>query len=302
MTCLPPAEPSSLPALPSPIHFTPHLPENLAVLDPRVTAVLQRWARFQKQLYQRFTEILAEAEPGCAALLVQCDGDPGATGNAWTAIHARAVDLGSRLHDTWNDQVEPRLVEIEADPAIEDYARHELDALADRMEIELEATRLRVFADAARSLWARAREECPASLSCTQCGAPVSVPVTFGAIDVPCEACRTLNPYEPSARIRMIEHSCVHPLCEEATWDQWLAMRRAEQQLHASREETLVLLQAYERAQITYWRAYLSARVAMLPRSAAAFDADLRGKMQQWYEQVAHRAAWARADRPRMLA
>lgn len=272
------------------------------MLDPRVTAVLTRWARFQQQLYQRFCEVLAEAEQGCAALLHQCDHDPGAMGNAWTAMHARAVDLGTRLHDTWNDEVQPRLDELDADISVEAHARTELDALADRMEIELEGTRLRVFADAARSLWARAQQEAPPSLHCTQCGSPIAVPATFQAVNVPCESCRALNTYEPGARIRMIEHFCVHPLCEEAAWDQWLAMRRAEQLLHASREETLALLQAYERAQITYWHTYLTARVAMLPDTAAAFEADLRGKMGQWYQQVNHSAAWARAGRPRALA
>lgn len=276
-------------------------PRRTTVPDPRVIAVLERWTRFQQQLYQRFTEILAEAEPGCAALLTRCDDDPAAMSNAWTAVHARAVDLGRRLHDTWSDQVQPRLDELDAGVAVEDQARAELDALADRMEIELEAARLRVFAGAARSLWARARPSSPASLPCTQCGAPIPVPASFQAVNVPCPSCRALVTYEPGARVRMIEHFCVHPLCEEAAWDQWLAMRHAEQRLHASREETLDLLQAYERAQITYWHAYLSARVGMLPRTAEAFDADLRGKMQQWYEQVAHRSAWARAGRPRAL-
>ena len=271
------------------------------MLHPRITAVLQRWSQFQHDLHQRFTQVLTEAETGCADLLDQCDQDPAAMANAWTAMHARAAALGTRLDDTWNDQVEARLEEAEADPTVEASARAELEALQERMEVELEATRLRVFANAARKIWARALAEAAPRLSCSQCGTVLTVPATFRSANVPCLACRALNTYEPGHRIRMIEHFCVHPLCEEATWEQWLEMRKAEQALHASRTETLGLLQAYERAQIGYWDAYLRTRIGMLPETESNYDADLRGRMQQWYRQVEHSSAWAGAGRPRAL-
>lgn len=270
-------------------------------VDPRVAAVLQRWQRFQQQIEQRFVEVLAEAEHGCAALLEHCDHDPAAMSNAWTAMHARAMDLGTRLADTWDEQVEPRLDELDVDVELEQRARAELDAMLDRMEVELERARLRIFAGAARTLWARALRDQPDHLRCPQCGASQPVPATFSAVNVACPCCGSLVTYEPGRRVRMIESTCVHPLCEEAAWEQWLAMRRAERHLHAARTETLELLSAFEKAQILYWHTYLQARVALLPHTAQSFTDDLRGRLQAWYQQVEHHAAWARAGRPRAL-
>ncbi len=268
---------------------------------PPLTAVLDRWSSFHRQLFERFTALMTEAEQGCATLLSQQDDDPAVMANAWTAMQGRASDLGMRLEDTFTDQVEPYLDELDVDEDTCDRLRAELDALQDRMEIELEATRLRVFAGAARTLWARALKQASPQLSCSQCAAPVAAPATLCSVNVSCPHCGSLVTYEPGARVRMLEHVAVHPLAEEQAWPQWLEMRRAEQRLHASREETLPLLQAYERAQLAYWHTYLRAKAALLPRVAADFDRDLRGKMQQWYEHIEHSATWARAGRPRAL-
>jgi hypothetical protein len=94
---------------------------------------------------------------------------------------------------------------------------------------------------------------------------------------------------------------CVHPLCEEAAWQAWLALRQTESAWRAARPVTIHHLKAWERAQIAYWHAYLSARVRLLPDTAQAFDADLRGKMRAFYEQMERERAWIDAGRPRDL-
>lgn len=270
--------------------------------DPRIAAVRQLWQQFQLQLEQRFDEILAEVEHACATLLVEDADEAEAMSGAWVTAHARASDLATCLADAWNDQFGPRLRSLGADDDAITYARYELEALQDRMEVRLEHTRLRVFAEAARIRWVRALRDAPSGMSCPCCGARTPIPATFGPTEVGCPSCGTRMTYEPGPRVRMLERGCVHALCEEASWEPWLAMRQAERTLHAAPHETLELLQAYEHAQIVYWHTYLQARVALLPHTAQSFTVDLRNQLQPWYLHVEHRAAWARAGRPRALS
>ncbi len=234
--------------------------------NPRINAVLLRWDRFRHQVHQRFEELLVQVQADCGAALDRGDDDTAAMSSSWTTMHARAAALGAQLHDSWNDQVEPRLISADATATVRNSARAQLEALQDRMEIELEATRLRIFADAARTLWARQR-----------------------------------TTYEPNAGIDPVERFCVHALCEQAAWPQWLAMRQAELSLHTAHTETLALLQSYERAQIRYWDAYLCTRIGLHPDAAADYDVDLRNCMQPWYQHIEGSAAWSRAGRPSAL-
>lgn len=269
---------------------------------PTVAEVITRWDTFLASIYERFTTVMSEAQAGCAQLLVDNDYDTQAFGVAWGAMENRAKQLGSKLSDTWDEKVSPMFDEADAEPGIEARERVKLSQLLDRMEVETEGMRVRVFADAARAVWQRAVTEAPPHLACSQCGAPLQVPPTLSAVNVDCPHCRAVVTYEPGMRLRQIEHFCVHPLSEEASWQQWIAKHQAEKALHDSRGETIELLKAFEHAQIEYWRAYLGARARMLPDKAAALEQDLRGKMQYWYDLVDRSGAWIAAGRPKALA
>ncbi len=263
--------------------------------------VVARWDKFLASIYERFTTIMAEAQAGCAQLLVDNDYDTSAFSVAWSAMENRAKQLGSKMSDTWDDKVSPMFDELDLEPGIEDRERRKADALDDRMEVELEGMRTRVFADAARAVWQRAVTEAPPSLSCSQCGAPMPVPSTLASVNVNCPHCSAVVTYEPGMRLRSIEHFCVHPLAEEASWPQWIARHQADKTLRDTRGETIELLKAYEHAQIEYWRAYLTLRAQLLPDKAADFDKDLRGKMQYWYNLVDRSGPWIAAGRPRAI-
>jgi predicted RNA-binding Zn ribbon-like protein len=263
--------------------------------------VIARWDKFLASIESRLQEVLTEARQGCAMLLQQSDLDPTAMSNAWTAMELRAKGLASKVADTWSDKVEPAFEDADAPANVVDAQREKGDALQGRIEVEVERTRIAVFAGAAREIWQRAVAEAPRSLACTQCAAELPAPQTLAAVNVTCPYCQAVNTFEPGMRARMIEHFCAHPLSEEASWDAWLAMRDAEARLHAQREPKLPDFKAYEAAQIAYWRRYLEARAAMLPHLAPALEADLRGKLQHWYVRVHHEKAWAEAGRPRVL-
>ncbi|OJY26293.1 MAG: hypothetical protein BGO98_38670 [Myxococcales bacterium 68-20] len=264
------------------------------------TAVVNRWDGFLAQMRERFVQIMGEAREGCPMLLQQSNFDPLPMGNAWSAIELRAKQLESKLDDTWNDQVEPTFEQAGAPPDVLARERAKGETLRDWFEVERERTRIQIWSNAGRAFYQRARAELGRPFACVRCGAPLEIPFTYRALNVPCPHCRTMNGFEPGTYMRMGE-TCVHPLSEEAAWPAWLAMRQAEKAWRAARPVTIHHLKAWERAQIDYWRAYLTARVQLLPDTAHAFEADLRGKMRAFYDQMDREGPWVQAGRPRDL-
>jgi len=260
---------------------------------------IDRWSGFLAKLDARFEELMHEATLGCAGLFEAHDGDTTAMSMAWGAIEVRAKDLRSKISDTWHAQVDDAL--DDAPPEVRVRERQRGEALEDRMEVGLEATRLRIFAEAARKVWTRALGERPKHLQCTQCGAALPMPDTIRALNIACTYCRALVTWEPGTRLRMIEHFCVPVLAEEACWQLWLARREAQKGRRGHRGDDLPNLRAHEHAELAYERARLEARARMLPEYAADIEKDLRGRMAMFYQMLDREKAWIEAGRPRLL-
>jgi hypothetical protein len=265
-----------------------------------VSAVTARWDGFLNNIRERFLEIMQEAKEGCPALLEESNLDPIPMGNAWGAIEMRAKQLETKIEETWSSQVERAFEQDGAPPQFIAHERAKGDALRDFIEVERERTRIAIYSDAGRAIFRHAATEIARSFACVRCGAPLEVPFTFRALNVHCQHCRTVNGYEPGTRLRLAE-ICIHPLCEEAAWQQWLVMHQAENAWRQARPVTIHHLKGWERAQIAYYHAYLSTRVRLLPDTAQAFDADLRGRMRQFYESMERERPWTLAGRPRDL-
>ena len=262
-------------------------------------ALNARWDGFLKSIKDRFDQIMQESKDGCAQLLADSDYDPIPMGNAWSAMERRAKELSTKVDETWRQQVEPKLEEAgAARPSIEEQSRKG-DALRDWMELEIERTRIAIYCQCARDVAAMdARAE---SHPCKSCGAPLAVPHTFRVVNVPCAHCRTVNEYEPGTRTRYVEASCIHSLCQEAAWNEFVAMHQAERRFKDTRPpRALALIQSWEQAQIAYHRKYLTARLQYLPDQAPSFGKDLAGRMEHFYVYgVNSEVAWIDAGRPR---
>lgn len=265
-----------------------------------MNAVVARWDGFLAQVRERFLQIMREAEEGCPMLLEQAEYDPVPMGNAWSAIEMRAKQLETKIDETWNSQVERAFEQAGASAQALAYERSKGEGLRDWFEIERERIRIKIWSDAGRTFYQRAQGELGRPFACSRCGAPMAIPFTFRALNVPCPHCRTVNGFEPGTWMRMGE-MCVHPLCEEAAWQAWLAMHHAENAWRAARPVTIHQLKTWERAQIAYWRTYLGTRIQLLPDTAQAFEADLRGRMRAFYDQMDREVAWIQAGRPRDL-
>lgn len=260
---------------------------------------IQRWSGFLAKLDARFEELMHEAVVGCSGLFDAHDHDPTAATRAWGAIETRAKDLRSKISDTWHAQVDDAL--DGAPPEIRTRERERGEALEDRIDIGLEGTRIRTFADMARKLWTRALAERPQHLQCTQCGAGLPMPDTIRAVNIACPYCRALVTWEPGTRLRMIEHFCVPALCQEACWQQWVALQQAQKNRRGHHGDDLPNLRAHEQAYVAYERGMLEARARMLPEHAPALEQDLRGRLAQFYQMLDREKAWIEAGRPRMV-
>jgi hypothetical protein len=93
-----------------------------------------------------------------------------------------------------------------------------------------------------------------------------------------------------------------HAVAQEQAVGEWRAMRVAERALHAMRPpRTLAIVQAYEAAQIAYWRKYLAVRAQFEPILARDPSLEIRSRMDPWYRSSAeYEEAWVAAGRPRM--
>ena len=143
--------------------------------------------------------------------------------------------------------------------------------LRDWMELEIERTRIQIYCSAAREVAEIDKREKQGGYPCKQCGAPLAVPITFRVVNLTCAHCRTVNEYEPGTRTRYTEASCLHSLCQEAAWNEYVAMQQAEQAYRRARPHTIQHLKNWEGAQIAYHRKYLTTRLEYLPDQAPSF-------------------------------
>ncbi len=262
--------------------------------------VIARWEAFLSNVRARFEQIMEESRQGCAALFEQSGGDPIPLSNAWAGMNARALTLGSKVTDTFEASVDPALEAAGASVDIIDRERERGLALVSWMDRERERVRVEIFAGVGRRMWEEGLAEQQGSFACSQCGAGLRVPRTVRAVNLTCPHCSAVVTFEPGMRLRYAANY-VHNLVEQDVWPLWLAWQDAEDALRAARGASLAQIQAVEDAQIAYWRAYLEARARWLPERAADLEADLRGKMRQWYDTIQHERAWVQAGRPRKL-
>jgi RNase P subunit RPR2 len=263
-------------------------------------ALVQRWDGFLKSIRDRFDQIMQESREGCAQMLLETNYDPIPMGNAWGAMERRAKDLSTKVDETWRQQVEPKFEEASAArPLIEEQSRKGA-AFRDWMELEIERVRIEIYCKLARDVAALDASEKQGGFPCKQCGAPLVTGTVFRVVNLTCAHCRTVNEFEPGTRTRYVEASCLHALCQESAWNEFVAMHQAEDAYKRARPHTIQHIKAWEAAQIAYHRKYLTTRLQFLPDQAPSFAKDLAGRMEHFYVYtIPNDGEWVKAGRPR---
>lgn len=254
--------------------------------------LVQRWDGFLKKIEERFAQIVAEAIAGCDALFDQSQMDPIPITNAMTGVKGQLFDLQRKIDETWNEKVEPLLEQSGLKEHEIDRLRKRGRDLYDKMALEFDHTEIRVFADAARKIYAVAKQSMDKQFLCTQCRAELPIPDNiFISVHVSCQFCNTVNTYEPGTIVRMIDF-CAHHLAQETAWEKWVILREAEQVRDYARSVTLPMLKTIEKAATDYWTAYLKARIPINPGFEKTFDIDLKSKLRPVHDDLQRNEAW----------
>ena len=129
-----------------------------------------------------------------------------------------------------------------------------------------ERTLLAIRCELARETLKREEAEAHGAPVCTQCGAPLAVPIVFITTNLTCSHCRAINEYVPGTRTRMVGGHCMFDLPQLAAWAEYVVMKQAE------RGDPRIL----EAAQLVHARKVLCTRVALRPEEIGTFEAELR--------------------------
>ena len=264
-------------------------------------SALERWAAFLGQISGRHKEIAEESVAAAREALAEGGYDPVPIANAWGGIQTRLQDLEQRIIGTWNEKVQAT---FEAE-AVSRELQNGRAASRGRSSPSSSRTRARppsTGSSASRGperMHARALSERKERV-CPTCGAPLKVPLTYRAVNLTCEHCRTIATFEPGTLLRNAIAFGAHSLAWEAARPEWLAMRIAERRMKAHRSPTpLASLKEYERAQIAFWRKYCTAKAEMVPEMQDV-ALEVSSRLDQWYRLSAeHEEEWRNAGRPR---
>jgi hypothetical protein len=258
----------------------------------------ERWTAFLRQIQERHRALLDEAEAAVKEALPACNYDPIPIATAWGALTHRLKELEGRIGDTWSEKVEPA---FDAEDVPVDVQMKELDrgrALTFELENQRELREARVFADAARQLYA-VSVATQKERSCPSCGAPLEVPLAYRALNLRCAHCGALSMFEPGTLARNVVAFGSHALATEVAANEWLQMRESERRMNAVRSPTPIeLLKAYERAQIAFWFRYISVKATLEPELRDVAH-EVRCRLDFWYASAEHEPSWVAAGRPR---
>ncbi len=260
-----------------------------------------RWDGFLAQIEGRHREVRTEAEAAARQFIagVAAGGDYLPLSHQLSAIEFRLQELETKITDTWHAKVDDAIVAEGHGEAVRDAARDQGDALKHALDDAREELMIQVMAELARQRHAHAVAQ-HQPVPCSRCGAALSAPLSFRALELPCP-CGAVTIWQPPELMISVAAIGTHPISQQAATTEWRAMRAAERALHAIRPpRALAPVKACELTQIAYWRTYLTARAWFEPELARDPALEIRRRMQPWYESHAEfEDGWVQAGRPR---
>jgi len=267
-------------------------------------SALARWDAFLAQIEGRHRAVRDEAQASGRTFIasVAGGGDYLPLSHQLGAIKHRLQELESKIIDTWHAKVDDTItgeghsqeVRMAALAKGEDL-KYALDDAREELEISL-------MADLARARFAAATAALQ-PVGCGKCGASYAAPQSFRLVELPCGGCGAPLSYDPDELMRSAGAIGTHAIAQESATAEWRAMRAAEHALHRVRPPRyLAIVQAYEAAQIAYWRKYIVARAYFEPELGRDPAMEVKKRMEQWYLYSAdHEESWVAAGRPRAV-
>jgi len=264
---------------------------------------IDRWRGFLGQIEGRHREVRAEGEASGRQFVmsIAAGGDPLPLSHQLMALKSRLQDLESKIEDTWHAKVSDAFSDEGIPDEVRDrefYVGRDLKHSLDDLREEIEP---RLFAELARQRYqhalAQARE-----VHCQACGRRREAPITFRIVELAC-SCGARTLFDPGELMLSVAGIGSHAIAQEASVQQWRAMRAAEYRKNRYRPPApLEAVIDVERSQIAYWHAYLQVRSQFEPEMGRDLTMEIRSRMEDFYVRHAeYEPAWVQAGRPRSI-
>jgi hypothetical protein len=264
---------------------------------------LARWDAFLAQIKGRHEQVRSEAQAEGRQFIasVAGGGDYLPLSYQLSAVKNRLQDLEQKIMETWHAQVDDAILNEGNPVPVRDAACQKAIDLQHALEDARDEAEIGLMAELARARY-QAAIASQQPVQCARCGMQFQPPHSFRLVEWPCQCGGALR-YDPSELMRTAGAIGTHPISQEAAVNEWRAMVAADRRAKDARSPCpLSLLQAYEAAQIAYWRRYLATRAWFEPELGQDPTMEVRKRMEQWYVYSAeHEEAWRAAGRPRAI-
>jgi len=179
--------------------------------------LVERWDGFIEKIKCRCDELIGQANAGTDMFIPQLRYDINAVSNAWTGIKGHVFQLSDKLSEGW-DKMDELFDEAESSKKETKIERKKKEKTDIYIHWQFEKNQTIALANAAK----RVLENVMAHVDknkmhqCTQCGSPLDVVIySFMAKNIKCEACSSVNTYQPDDRIKALESWVLIPLANE---------------------------------------------------------------------------------------
>lgn len=190
--------------------------------SPEYLALVARWDTFIQKLYDRYNEVMQQAEGPLADMMNGIQYDSIVFININTGLKNQTVDqLSQKCEDGWT-KMSNELSKINAGSSDRNMLRQKLDLFKKWAALEFEQYEVKIFADAARKILENVKQHINETKlhRCTQCAAELPINVySFMAVNIKCESCGSVNTYQPDDRVRALEYYVLNHLAEEQAFD-----------------------------------------------------------------------------------
>lgn len=266
-------------------------------------SALARWDAFLTQIQHRHEQVRTEATASGRAFIAQVagGGDYTPLSHQLGAVKHRLQDLEAKIMDTWHAQVDDAITDEGNPVEVRDAACAKGVALGHRLEDARDDLEIALMAELARARY-QAAQAALAPATCGACRAQYQPPHGFRQVDFTC-ACGATVTYDPGELMRSAGAIGAHAVAQESAAAEVAAMRAADRAARGARSPCpLHLLQAWEAAQIAYWRKYVVARAWFEPELGRDPALEVRKRMEQWYVYTAEQEeAWRAAGSRRAV-
>jgi len=197
--------------------------------------IIARWDKVLGEIEGRFTEILSQAVEESENFISQLKYTTSGLDQAWSGISAELRKLEKKADTIWTGNMEDlygRRDDVSSEERLEQYYKR--TNLNVKMENALHRAKTKVFADAGRKIYQNVMDVLNEEkiYNCTQCSAPLDIPFfSFVAKNIKCDACGTVNSYEPDSRMTALEHTYLTAISEELVQEEWCRINELENEL-----------------------------------------------------------------------